>query len=148
MHLVSQSPEDTAAIAARLAERVRASLPRTEAIVIALIGDLGAGKTTFTQGFASALGIRQQPKSPTFLLAKEYSVPGTPYSLWHLDCYRLTGRQDLITLDLHHIFEQPNNIVLVEWPEKIGEGLPRDTIEVRFTHEGPTSRGITINENP
>lgn len=148
MHLVSQSPADTQAIAAKLAQRLHSALPRATATVVALYGDLGAGKTTFTQGFAEALGITQQPKSPTFLLAKEYAIPQTPYSLWHLDCYRLQGHRDLVTLDLHRIFENPNNIVLVEWPEHIGAGLPRDTIEVRFTHEGPTSRGITINENP
>ena len=80
MHLVSQSPEDTQAIAARLADKVIVAMPgRTAATVVTLHGDLGAGKTTFTQGFARALHVGQQPKSPTFLLAKQYAIPGTSY---------------------------------------------------------------------
>jgi len=114
--------------------------------VIALRGELGAGKTTFVQGFARQLGILEQPKSPTFLLAKEYRIPHTEYSLWHLDCYRLSDHRDLITLDLHTIFAQPQNMVIVEWPERVSEGLPREHVEVHLTHEGETKRGITIIE--
>lgn len=153
MHLVSHSANDTQAIAARLAERVRAALPGRAATVIALRGELGAGKTTFVQGFARALGITHHPKSPTFNLAKQYSIPGTPYSLWHLDCYRLAGFQDLQTIDLHRLFTDPANIILIEWPERVGDGLPRDRIEIHFTHlpgrqagTGNDTRGITIPE--
>ncbi len=146
MHLISQSADDTRAIATKFADTIRAQMPgRTSALVIALRGDLGAGKTTFTQGLSHALGITQMPKSPTFLLAKEYSIPTTSYALWHLDCYRLTGHQDLVTLDLHHIFEVPTNIVLIEWPEKIGEGVPRDHIEIHFEHSGGDKRSIIIS---
>ncbi len=145
MHLVSQSPQDTKNIAAQLARRTLVALPdKTSATVLALRGELGAGKTTFTQGFAGALGIAQQPKSPTFNLAKRYVIPGTPYTLWHLDCYRLTGFRDLKTIDLHHLFVDPANIILIEWPEHIGDGLPRDHIEINFTHISNNTRGITL----
>lgn len=148
MHLVSQSPTDTQAIAAKMAERLLAALPgQNAATIVALRGELGAGKTTFTQGFARALGVTEQPKSPTFNLVKQYAIPGTDFSLWHLDCYRLEGRQDLVALDLPAAFENPRNIMLIEWPERIGDGLPRDHIEVHLTHEGPEKRGVTINEN-
>jgi tRNA threonylcarbamoyladenosine biosynthesis protein TsaE len=146
MKLVSRNPEDTRAIAAKLAQRVRAAMPGAQATVIALRGELGAGKTTFVQGFADAIGVVQTPKSPTFTLMKSYAVPSTPYSVWHLDCYRLKGREDLTTLDMHLVLSDPRNIVLVEWPERIGDGLPRNHIEVHMTHAGADSRGIDISE--
>ena len=146
MEYVSQSASDTQAIAARLAEKVRAAMPGAAATVIALRGDLGAGKTTFTQGFAHALGITQPPKSPTFMLAKRYAIPGTVYSLWHLDCYRLQSHADLAALDMHAVFEDPNNIILIEWPERIGDGIPRGHIEIHFAHAGNDKRTITISE--
>ncbi len=145
MHVVSQSAQDTQAIAAKLAKKVLAGMPSKAATVIALRGDLGAGKTTFTQGFARALGIVRQPKSPTFLLAKQYAIPGTTYSLWHLDCYRLQNHNDLAVIDLQAIFHDSNNIILVEWPENIGDGLPRDRIEVHFEHAGEDKRTISIS---
>lgn len=146
MHLVSQNSQDTLAIAAKLAKHLVAGMPRTAAVVVALRGDLGAGKTTFTQGFARALGVRELPKSPTFNLAKRYAIPGTPYALWHLDCYRLEGRGDLNAMDMYTVFADPNNIVLIEWPERIGDGLPRDHVEVHMTHEEGNRRGIAIKE--
>jgi tRNA threonylcarbamoyladenosine biosynthesis protein TsaE len=145
MHLVSQSPQDTKNIAAQLAKRVLSSITsKTTATIIALRGELGSGKTTFTQGFASALGVVKQPKSPTFNLAKQYSIPNTTYSLWHLDCYRLTGFRDLKTINLHQLFTDSSNIILIEWPENIGDGLPSDHIEIHFTHTGNDTRGITL----
>lgn len=147
MNLVSQNPEDTYAIAAKLAHRILAGMPgRGSAAIVALRGELGAGKTTFTQGFARALGVAEHPKSPTFLVAKEYPIPNTTYRLWHLDCYRLTSHRDLATLDLHSLFTDPHVIMLIEWPENIGDGLPRDHIEVHLTHNGPTKRGIDITD--
>ena|ERR1051326_4079011 len=147
MKVVSQSAKDTQKIAQNLAQKILAGMPgRAHATTITLRGELGAGKTTFTQGFARGLGIGEQPKSPTFLLAKQYAIPGTSYSLWHLDCYRLTDHRDLVTLDLHTLFSDPRNILLIEWPERINDGVPREHIEVRLTHNGPTQRGITITE--
>jgi len=147
MQYVSQSAQDTQAIAAKLTQRVLAAMPLATATIIALRGDLGAGKTTFTQGFARELGIVQMPKSPTFMLAKQYAIPGTSYSLWHLDCYRLQSHKDLVAIDLHALFTDANNIILVEWPENIGDGLPRDRIEVHFEHMGNDKRSVTISES-
>lgn len=144
MHLVSKSPEDTRAIAAEFAKRLLAEMPGATAKVVALRGELGAGKTTFTQGMAHALGIPDRPKSPTFMLAKQYAIPHTTYSLWHVDCYRLNDRTDVVSLDLHTVFSNPQNIVVVEWPERIGDGMPRDCIEIHMTHETGDSRGITL----
>src|SRR5688572_2296263 len=89
MHFVSQGPHDTQKIAAKFAEQFLARMPgRDRALVIALEGELGAGKTTFVQGFTKALGISEQPKSPTFNLVKQYPIPNTSQNVWHIDCYR------------------------------------------------------------
>lgn len=145
MQLTSQGPHDTQAIAAKLAAQVLQAMPgHTAATIITLRGDLGAGKTTFTQGFAHALGVTQRPKSPTFLLAKQYAIPKTNYSLWHLDCYRLTSHKDLAVLDLHHLFTDPANIILIEWPENVGDAIPREHMEIHFAHAGGDRRDITI----
>jgi tRNA threonylcarbamoyladenosine biosynthesis protein TsaE len=147
MQLVSQSAQDTQRIAAELAARLLAGMAgHSKATVIALRGELGAGKTTFTQGLAHALGVAERPKSPTFMLAKQYAIPGTGFSLWHLDCYRLNGRQDIVALDLHAIFEDRRNLVLIEWPERIGDGLPREHIDIHMSHQGGDKREITIKE--
>src|ERR1700741_3053262 len=111
MHLVSQSPDDTRAIAAKLAKRLIESMPRQAAIVVALRGELGAGKTTFTQGFAKALGVVEAPKSPTFNLMKGYPIPGTSFHLWHLDCYRMNDHRDLVPLDVHTQFADHHNLL-------------------------------------
>ncbi len=147
MQYVSQGAQDTQAIAAKLAQKVRAAMPLAAATIVALRGELGAGKTTFTQGFARALGVVQTPKSPTFMLAKQYAIPRTSYSLWHLDCYRLKSHADLAVIDLHALYGDANNIMMIEWPENIGDGLPRDRIEVHFEHAGDDKRSITIS-NP
>jgi tRNA threonylcarbamoyladenosine biosynthesis protein TsaE len=149
MRLVSQNLADTDAIAARMARDWRAALRgRATALVIALEGELGAGKTALVQGVARALAIRELPKSPTFNLAKEYAIPGTDLKLWHVDCYRVSGRSDLASLDLHHIFADPHNLVLVEWAQRITDALPADHITVRMDHAGEHKRGITVDEHP
>lgn len=145
MHLVSHSAQDTRAIAARFAGTLMAQMPgRTSALVVGLSGELGAGKTTFVQACARALGITEQPKSPTFNLMKSYAIPGTPYSLWHLDCYRLHDHRDVQALDLHARFKEPTNIMLIEWPERIGAALPRDHLTVTLAHAGADDRACTI----
>ena len=147
--MVSQSVEDTRAIAARFAERWRAAMSgRAAALVVALEGELGAGKTTFVQAVAAALGIREVLRSPTFNLVKVYPIPGSPYRLVHVDCYRLEGRADLAPMDLHALFEDPMNLVFVEWPERIGRALPADRIVIRMAHAGGDKRSLTTDAQP
>ncbi|HXK35954.1 MAG TPA: tRNA (adenosine(37)-N6)-threonylcarbamoyltransferase complex ATPase subunit type 1 TsaE [Candidatus Paceibacterota bacterium] len=149
MHLVSQSPEDTRAIAARFAAQWKVAMQgRAGALVIALIGELGAGKTAFVQGVAHALGIREIPRSPTFNLAKSYAIPGTQHRLWHLDCYRLQNRNDLRALDVHTIFADYRNLVLVEWADRVPGALPSDHTIIRMAHAGGDKRSFSMDEHP
>lgn len=112
---------------------------RKEAWVIGLEGKLGSGKTKFIQGFAKRLGIRQRLTSPTFVLLKKYK------NLYHIDCYRLNKSKELLDLDFKEIISNPQNIVLIEWAEKVRTILPRDTIWVRFKIVSEKERKILIN---
>jgi len=91
--------------------------------IIALSGDLGAGKTTFAQGFAKGLNIEDKITSPTFVIIKQYPVPSRKNIFYHIDLYRLENI-DLKNSGLEEILSDPANIVLIEWAEKIENHLP------------------------
>ena len=112
----------------RLAAQLAARLPNGG--VIALQGELGAGKTTFVQGLARALGITRPVTSPTFTLVCEY--PGDRMLLVHMDLYRLRSPDDLLTIGFHEYLER-KALVAVEWPERAGDLLPPETIWVNIT---------------
>lgn len=96
-------------------------------MVIALTGNLGSGKTTFVQGFAEGLGISNRIISPTFILMRSYKIEdkGGFEALYHLDLYRLEGdvKREVLNLGFEEILENPKNIILIEWAEKIKEEL-------------------------
>ena len=99
--------------------------------VIALIGNLGSGKTTFTQGFAKGLGINQHIGSPTFKLVGEYDSP--TLKLYHVDCYRLNGAEDFLNLGGENLLLPDDGVTLIEWANIINEILPKNTIEIFFS---------------
>jgi len=94
--------------------------------VIALHGDLGSGKTTFTQHLAKELGITKRVISPTYVLMRQYSIPKHPQykNLVHLDLYRLSSSQDLKSIDLEEYLADPKNLVIIEWAGKVKITLP------------------------
>ncbi|MDD4607401.1 MAG: tRNA (adenosine(37)-N6)-threonylcarbamoyltransferase complex ATPase subunit type 1 TsaE [Patescibacteria group bacterium] len=102
--------------------------------VIALSGDLGSGKTTFTQFIAKTLGVRQPVTSPTFVLMNIYSVKKHPFikKLIHVDTYRLNSAQELIDIGLLDYLNDPTCLCVIEWPEKIKKFLPKNTINVKL----------------
>jgi tRNA threonylcarbamoyladenosine biosynthesis protein TsaE len=114
--------------------------------VIALIGDLGAGKTTFAQGFAKALGIEEKVISPTFILMRQYKLKEKDRMFFHLDLYRLESDQETQTLGLKEIFEDEKNIVLVEWAEKIKSTLPKNTLFIEFSKVDQNKRVLTLKD--
>ena len=130
--ITTKSAGETQKIACILAKELR---PSTRARVIALQGELGAGKTTFAQGFAQALGIKENVLSPTFVLMKIYSLKKSIFRrLVHIDCYRIASPKDLAPLGIKEILKDPRNIVLIEWPERIKKIIPRDAIWLKFVH--------------
>lgn len=129
--------------------------------VVCLYGNLGAGKTTFTQGLALGLGIPKNITSPTFILIREYQVNKTltrnsstrnslthqHITLYHLDCYRLENSTDALSLGLSDLFNNPNNIIVIEWAERIKELLPERRIDIYFENVGDDERKIKIIQN-
>lgn len=147
MKFVSHSAKETRAFAADFAWRVSArSIPKLTkyALVIALKGDLGAGKTTLTQGFIKRLLPRARVKSPTFLLIKHYPNKKTGRDVYHLDCYRVKKPKDLAPLQIAQILAEPRNIVLIEWPERIGKILPKKRISITLRHGKKDNERIFI----
>lgn len=120
MTVDSMSIEDTYRLAGRMAHIVRPG------DVLTLQGDLGAGKTTFTQGLAKSLGVTQFVNSPTFTLIKEY-IGRIP--LYHMDLYRLSGEEEAWDLGLDEYFHG-DGVCVVEWPDRLGTTLPEDAIEI------------------
>lgn len=134
------SVEETWALAREVAAKLRPGM------VVALQGDLGAGKTTFMQGIGGALGVSRPVTSPTFTLSVEYPTPR--FKLVHMDLYRLSGPDDLLTIGYPEYLEN-GAVVAVEWPERAGDLIPADAVRLTFslTPEAET-RQITIEGLP
>jgi tRNA threonylcarbamoyl adenosine modification protein YjeE len=117
---------------------------RMGALVLALTGELGAGKTTFTQTLARALGITEAVTSPTFVVMKRYPLAHPLFTaLVHVDLYRIDDVEELLPLRFTEAVSDPKNIVVVEWPERAPGALPVDAISISFTVNDDGSRTIT-----
>jgi tRNA threonylcarbamoyladenosine biosynthesis protein TsaE len=117
----------------------------TSAVVLALSGDLGAGKTTLTQTIASKLGIKENIISPTFVIMKNYQLPITNYQwkrLIHIDAYRLNHSNELKTLGWDGILSDPHTLVILEWPENVPECLDEKTCHINLQHIDENTRSI------
>jgi tRNA threonylcarbamoyladenosine biosynthesis protein TsaE len=128
------------------ARALQASLQGDE--IIALIGDLGAGKTTFTKFFLKAAGIRTEVTSPTFVLMIPYITNTSPeQTFYHLDLYRIKNFAEAKGLGIEEFWGTPNNVFIIEWADKISRYLPKKTIRIRFelTKKG---RELTIENAP
>lgn len=144
----TKSPKETEKIAALIVKRIAKAKKSKGAVVVALEGELGAGKTVFTQGFAKALKIKTKIKSPTFVLMKHYQISDPQFSictLYHLDCYRLENYKDLLPLGIKEILKDPANIILIEWAERVRPILPKQCIKVHIDHIGHKERKISVN---
>jgi hydrolase, P-loop family len=97
--------------------------------VIELIGDVGAGKTTFTKGLAKSLGITDEIQSPTFTISRVYE--GAKNNLVHYDFYRLNDA-GIMAIEMQDVIDDPNNITVIEWGEPVREVLPKKYITVKI----------------
>lgn len=144
----TKSEDETKSLAENLA-RTLLEKPNIgkNALVLALTGDLGSGKTTFAQGFALGLGIKEKITSPTFIILKKFKiikeVKNTNYKLfYHIDGYRLKNAKDADVLGLKEILANPASIVLIEWPEVVKSILPRNGIKINLTHSQKSQHSI------
>ncbi len=138
----SASRAETRKIAMRIASRYIGTRGGS-AQVFGLIGDLGAGKTTFTQAFLRALGVRKKITSPTFVLVKSYALK-KGRTAYHVDAYRLHNTKELRTLGFKKIITDPNHVVLVEWADQVRRAMPKSTTWITFEHLKGDTRSIIM----
>lgn len=133
---ISSSPRQTALLAQLLAEEVSKTKPRRQALVIALIGELGTGKTTFIRSFLRALGIKKRITSPTFVMLRRYPLGRAGFfeQVFHFDAYRIRRASEASALGWTEILARPENLILVEWADKIKSILPSATLWLRFNY--------------
>ena len=120
-----RSVEETWALAASLAKELK------RGDIVCLEGELGAGKTTFTQGLAAALGVPGRVTSPTFCIVQEHESPDV--LLVHMDLYRLSGEDDVLAIGWEDYLER-GAIVIIEWPERAGSLVPPGARHIVFRH--------------
>lgn len=125
-HAKTTGVDQTRALGAAIASLARAG------DLVLLAGDMGAGKTAFTQGFARGLGVMEQVVSPTFTLARQYD--GTSLRLNHLDVYRLDYMQEAIDLGLSELIDDDSGVTVIEWGDVVIPALPADFLEIRLAY--------------
>lgn len=145
--IISKSPSQTQKVAGNLAKKLKGG------DILALEGDLGGGKTTFVQGLAIGLGIKQKITSPTFIMLREYRIPKSSshqlidssiyrLSLIHIDLYRLKNIQQITSIGTFDYLGKKNYICVIEWAEKIKNLLPKNIHWIKFEFIDQNSRKI------
>ncbi|MDP4007487.1 MAG: tRNA (adenosine(37)-N6)-threonylcarbamoyltransferase complex ATPase subunit type 1 TsaE [bacterium] len=139
----THSAPETKRVAKELGTAILESPKRKGAVVFALKGELGAGKTSFVQGLAKGLGVKENVLSPTFLIVKSYKLRAKNYKLlYHIDCYRLKTSKELLQLEWKEIVGDPNNIVAVEWADRVKPIIPKDALWISFSYGEEDTRAI------
>ncbi len=138
----SKSLKETLELGKKIARQLRGE------DILALSGELGAGKTAFVKGLAQGLDIKKIVRSPSFNLMRIYRLPRAKNNiktLAHLDCYRLSTPEEAVDIGLADYLADPQTLVVIEWPEKIKKILPKNrTIKIRFKTLSETTRSITL----
>lgn len=141
-NFISNSEEETEEIAYNIAKKTSVGT------IVALRGNLGAGKTVFARGFARGLEIDDIISSPTFTLVKEYQIDKLNW-LYHLDLYRISDADSALIFGIDEYMNDPNAIVLIEWPERIDELFLSGTVFIDITRTGDSNRVIKLSlKNP
>lgn len=107
-------------------------------------GNLGSGKTTFIQGLAKGLGIKRRIISPTFIIVRHYALEAGNF--YHIDLYRTQDKLDILSLGIDEILDDKENIISVEWSEKIIDSLPEKRIEIHCKYLLENKREIIIRQ--
>ena len=146
MEIVTKSARETQKLGEKIGNKL---IINHQPLIIALYGDLGSGKTTFMQGLALGLGIKKRVLSPTFIIMRQYPISSIKYlvsNLIHVDLYRIKDEKDVESLGLQELWSDPNNVIAIEWPEKIEKILPEKRTNIYFEYLGEDKRKIRIEE--
>lgn len=170
MNKISKNHKETEKIAKEFLNKLKPA--KDKATVVGLYGDLGAGKTTFTQAVGKILKIKRKVNSPTFVIMKKYKItklatsenflanktnpvfagenlqkwPAFKY-LFHMDAYRLKNEKELLHLAWDEIMDSKANLVFIEWPENIIKAIPKKHYKIKISHEKNNARKFEI-KNP
>jgi tRNA threonylcarbamoyladenosine biosynthesis protein TsaE len=146
----TKSPASTKSLAKKIAKEIIKEKKGSAPFVLGLEGDLGGGKTTFLQGFAIGLGVVEKILSPTFVIMRKFKIPIKKNrhfkNFYHLDCYRAENSSEVCVLGLKKIISDPENIVAIEWAEKIRKDLPKKIIWINFKFVDDKKRKIIISK--
>lgn len=147
MKHLSRSSRETSDLAKLFAEETLKTKPGKKALVVGFVGELGSGKTTFIKFFLHALGIKTRIVSPTFIFSRPYKFTRKPIStVWHFDVYRLNSLKGMKEIGLRDAIKNPENLVLIEWADKIKNALPKGTIWIKIKHgQKPNERNLTFS---
>jgi len=155
--MLSKNTKETEKIAKIFLEKIlKSKRGRVGALVVGLSGDLGAGKTAFTQSIAKHLGIKNKITSPTFVILKSYPIPEQArygagklkaenyQQFFHIDAYRLKNEKELLHLGWEEIISKKDHLVFVEWPENVSKIIPKDAKFIYFSHGKNNSRNLKL----
>ncbi|MBI4117406.1 MAG: tRNA (adenosine(37)-N6)-threonylcarbamoyltransferase complex ATPase subunit type 1 TsaE, partial [Parcubacteria group bacterium] len=141
--VITKNSKETRKLAGELASRLAGLKPhlarqKNKALILALSGELGSGKTTFIKGFSKALGIKEKILSPTFVLIHRHKIKKTGFkNLYHIDAYRLKSGKSLLELGVKEILGNPENIVLIEWADRVRKIIPKNALWIQLKHSDP-----------
>jgi tRNA threonylcarbamoyladenosine biosynthesis protein TsaE len=145
----SKGAQETKKIGKELAERL-VQRKKEEALTLSLEGDLGGGKTTFLQGLAKGLGIKEKVLSPTFIIVRKFKIPKKKEKqfnyFFHFDCYRIKEKEEVLDLGFKDYISNPENIIAIEWGDRIKNILPKDVIRLKFIFVDKETRKIIIED--
>ncbi len=131
-----------------MAQEIAKTKLKKVAFIIALEGELGSGKTTFLQGFARGLRIKEKILSPTFVIVKRFHVPRSMfYDFYHIDCYRIRKPKEILDLGFKKIISDPENIIAIEWADRIKKFLPKNALVLKFKFIDKLNRKIVLEFN-
>ena len=144
---ITKSSAETKKIGEKTAEEILKRKLQKTAFVIGLKGELGGGKTTFLQGFAKGLMIKEKILSPTFVIIKRYKLKNLQTcklkNFYHIDCYRLQKPEELLDLGFKEIISDAKNIVAVEWADRIKKIMPKHALWIKFKFIDEKTRKIS-----
>jgi tRNA threonylcarbamoyladenosine biosynthesis protein TsaE len=147
IEIITKSAKETKKAGFALAKKLKNKPLLKHAFVVALSGNLGSGKTTFTQGFAEGLGIKENILSPTFVIQKDFLITnGVFNNFYHIDAYRLKNPEELLELGFKDLIKNPENLIIIEWADKIKKILPKNIFKMKFVNLEKNKRKITHEE--
>jgi tRNA threonylcarbamoyladenosine biosynthesis protein TsaE len=147
-----QSPEEMGQIVADFLENIKNLADKNRrkkeknAVVVGLRGNLGSGKTLFVQKAAINLGVKDVVTSPTFVIQKTYPLEEQKFkNLVHIDAYRIDDYRELEVLKWKHTISNPENLIFIEWSDKVEKIMPKDAITIDFEYVDENTREVTVS---